>query len=465
MSLKDDVPTILAYVKNNKKYLAHNAELLTMFNGQLKPFVDKILQKTLSDNYYQKIKDRSIPINVLKRVADKTSKTYLDNPMRETEKKYKEDIDFYAQHFYLNQQMAKADEYSFLFKGYALEPYLHLGVPKLRVLPYDRFIPYSADLDDPTYVTHFIKLMGKIGIKNGARTMQKELFYIYTTDEFIAITDDGHQYSPAMEENEGVNPYGVIPFYYGNRGNDELLPTQDTDISEITKLIPVFLTDLSGAIMFQCFSVIYGIDVVAENLTMSPNAFWGLKSDPVSGKEPKIGTIKPETDIDKVINFIMTTFTFWLETRGIKVGNVGSIDAQGAASGIAKIIDEMDTTELVKKSMACFKKDEHAFFQMLKPLNNYWVQNNMLSGVEYRPNLWLKDFTTTTIFDEPEPMTDRKTQVETVQLEVNAGFLDKRSAMMELYPDLSADQIDARMALIANQNKIEVTEEEPPVNG
>ena len=459
MALKDQIPFLLEQVAAHKDYLQYNNDLLKIFNGKLLPYVDLILKKTLSDNYYQKIKSRILPINVLKRVTDKSSRAYSNKPVRETEEKYKLDLDFYKTHFYLDQAMNKADEYSFLFKGYALEPFLHNGLPKLRVLPFDRFIPISIDRDDPTYVTHFVKIMGKIKIARGNGYIEKDLYYAYTKDEFIAFTGDQELYLPDMASNEGVNPYGVIPFLYGNRGNDEIIPTQDTDVFSLTTILPVLMTDLAGAIMFQCFTIMYGIDVSAENLTMSPNAFWSLKSDKSSDKNPQLGTLKPEADIEKVISYIMTTFTFWLETKGIRVGNMGSTDVGAVASGISKIIDEMDTTEITKKSMECFKKEEHQFFQMLKPMNNYWVQNNMLAK-GYKPNLWLDDFQTTTIFDEPEPYLDRKTQVETIKMERDAGFLDQRSAIIELYPDLSPEQVDERMALTQRANTIEVEEDQ-----
>lgn len=445
MSLADKVPALLAHIQNYKKYLDVNREILDIFNGNLKPYVEQILKQTLSENYFEKIRSRVVPINVLKRITEKTAKTYIDKPERTVAEKYEADIEYYEKYFCMNQKMQKADDYAINFKGYALEPFIHKGEPRLRVIPYDKFLPYSDDPVDPTVVTVFIKFMGKVKIGDH---IEKELFYAYSDTEFYAFLDDGQTYAPAFAENGGINPYGVIPFFYGNRGNDELIPTQDSDTLTLTKMVPVILTDLAGAIMFQCFTIMYGIDVSAENLTMSPNAFWSLKSDKTSDKQPELGTLKPEADIEKVINYVMTIFSFWLETRGIKVGNIGQITGSNFASGISKIIDEMDTTELVMKSMEQFKKDEdYGFWPMMKAINNNWVATNQLTTKE-RPMLWGDDFEVSVAFDEPEPVMSREQLVTVTKLEEDSGYLDHESAMKRLHPDLTPEQIDDMMAKI-----------------
>lgn len=463
-TLKDTVPALLSYIKAHTLYLENNYKILDIYNGNLLPVVDQALARAFSPKYYEQIKDRIIAINVLKRISDKSARAYVTNPQRVTDEKYKENVALYEDMLYLNCKMQSADVYANLFKGYALELFLHMGYPKLRVLPYDRFLPYSDDQVDGTHMTAFIKFMGKRQRVRGDTYAMLEVYHIYTADEFIAVDSEGDTVQEDMVTSEGINPYGVIPFIYGNRGNDMLLPTQDTDTMSLTKMIPLLLTDLGGAIMFQCFSIVYGINVDSKNLTMSPNSFWDLKSDLAStgNGAPSVGTIKPEADVDKVLHFIMTTFTFWLETRGIRVGSTGTVDAQNAASGISKIIDEMDATELIQKSQEGFRKDEADFWQLLKVMNNYWVMNRMIThGVV--PTVFGDDFAVTTQFDAPEPMTDRATEVNTVKIERDAGFISTRQAIIQLYPDLTPEQVDEQLAEI-DQESGAVMQAPPPAN-
>lgn len=464
MAIRDNIPKYLKYIQDNRPYLEENRIKLDIFDGNLISYVKESLRKTLSDNYFSKIQERIIPINVLSRIVNKSSKAYVSAPSRETSDIYKSTVQYYENIFELNTKMQKADEYSNLFKGYALEPFLHNGKPRLRVLPYDRFLPYSDDQVDSTYVTAFIKFMGKrVLTKNGKDTIV-EVFHVFTNEEFVSFDTDGDVVEADLVENEGVNPYGVIPFFYGNRGNDVILPTQDTDMIPLTKMVPTLLTDLSGAILFQCFSIVWGIDVNSENLTMSPNAFWSLKSDKTSDKTPSVGTIKPEADIDKVIGFVMTTFTLWLETKGIRVGSIGSIDAGNAASGISKIIDEMDTTEIIQKSQAAFQSDESTgFWPLIAKMSNYWVMNNLISDT-VKPDFLGKDFVVTVVLDPPEPFLDRRSEVETLEIERNAGFTSTKRAVTQLNPDMDEDQIEELLEeieeeksnVVVSQNDTEV---------
>jgi len=466
MALKDKVPALLAHIKSHMRYLDHNTQILDVYNGNLLPVIDKaIAPPRFSQSYYDQIKERIIPINVLKRISDKSARAYVSKPERITQEKYKDTLSFYENIFYLDVNMQMADVYGTgLFKGFALEPFVHKGIPKLRILPYDRFLPYSDDETDNTVVTEFIKFMGKRKRQTSQGIVMREVFHIYSDNEFISIDEEGETVEEDLVLNDGINPYGVIPFIYGNRGNDELIPTQDTDTLSLTKMIPLLLTDLSGAIMFQCFSIVYGINVDSKNLTMSPNAFWDLKSDLVATGtgSPTVGTIKPEADIDKVLQFIMSVFTFWLETRGIRVGAVGNVEAASAASGISKIIDEMDATELIQKSQQAFKQDEYNFWQLIKVMNNYWVSKGMLNTA-YKPGLLLNDFEVVTQFDPPQPMQDRMSEVNTVKTERDAGFISTKQAIMQLYPDLTLEQVEEQMLEIESEHEMLVKEPQTEV--
>lgn len=456
MALKDKRPEILSYIKQYTPYLEYNACMLDIFEGGLKKYVLEVLKNSLSENYFNQIKERVLPINILKRYVDKVSGVYNQNPIRKTDEFNRELVKFYEDECDMNVVMHCADEFIQLFKGYALEPYLDdtlpIPAPRLRAIPYDRFLVYSNNLTDPLSPTVFIKIMGKTSVKTGRGYDQKMYYFVYTNEEFDAFDSSGDSLPMYLEGNGGVNPYGIIPFYYGFRSKTKLIPTQDMDIKAMTEMIPVMLTDMAGAIMYQCFSVIYGVDIKAENLKLSPNAFWDLKSDPVSGKEPKIGTITPEADVDKVIKFVMSTLSLWLETKGIKAGTIGSFDSSNVASGIAKLLDEADTTAIKKTNINAFKGDEKSIWQLISVMHNYWVSSGMLKG----QGLFTSDFDLSIEFDDPRPLVDRKTEVETVDLEVKSGYLDRRSAMKRLYPDLSEEQITERMLLIEKEGEINV---------
>jgi hypothetical protein len=431
-----EIKELLEFIKSHKDHLEKNHQKLEMYEGKLLPYVQDVMKATLSEHYYKQIEHRIIPINVLTRIIDKLSKVYSTPPIRKDEK-YQDFIDRVVDEAMLDVRMGMADEYSHLFKGYALEPYIDEGKIQIRTIPYDRFLVYSNDSVNPTKPTVFIKMMGKVKTTSG---QSLELYYAYSADEFLAFTSDGSRYEKAMEGNNGINPYGVIPFVYGNRSMISLIPQQDTDITQLTLMIPVLLSDLAGAIMFSCFSVIYGIDLKIDKIEKSPNSFWNFKTDAkAESPRPEIGTIKTDADIEKVLSFIKQTFAFWLETKGVRIGSLNSLDA-GNVSGISKIIDEMDVYEIKKKQITFFKQEESQLWELLKVMNNYWVK----SEEDYQSIVIGDDFAPTVTFDEPRPEISRKEQFEIVDAEYKGGYMDAATAIMSLYPDLNADDVSAR---------------------
>lgn len=437
----DRIEFYLKKIEENNKNIVTNHEKLRMYEGDLLPFVKDVMRKTLSDNYFRQIEHRIIPINVLTRIVDKLSKVYISPPVRKDEN-YQDFIDKMSDEVSVDLVMSNADEFSHLFKCYALEPFIDEGMPGIRVLPADRFTVIGEDRQNPMKVTTFIKHMGKI---NGSDT---NLFYAYTNEEFIPFTSKGEIYTPALEGNDGVNPFGVIPFVYGNRSKLSLVPTQDTDITQLTLMIPILLSDLAGAIMFSCFSVIYGIDLKIEKLEKSPNSFWNFKTDSKNDNaKPEIGTIKSDVDIDKVMSFIKQTFAFWLETKGVRIGSLNNVDA-GNVSGIAKIIDEMDVYEIKKQQINYFKKEEKDLWNLLAVMNNYWV----MSEPEYDGLMIGQDFNPTIVFDEPRPEIPRATEFATVNAEYLGGYMEAEDAIAILYPDLDEKEIEERAAYLDKVN-------------
>lgn len=443
--LKQKRKMIIDYIKAHRKFLSQNTEALDIYEGNLKPYVDSILQSSLSANYYHSIKDRILPINILQRFVDKVSTTYSKPPSRKSENpRSQEFVDFYQNTLQVNNSMSIADAYSHLFKGFALEPYINKnGVPALRELPFNSFLVMSDSLVNPEEETIFIKFMGKM-------TQDEEtlLLFVYTDTEFDAFYLNGNEATEYLIENEGINVIGTIPFVYGKRQKNRLIPTLDTDMLSIAKAIPCMITDGAGAQMYQAFSIIYGVDISTENLKMSPNALWSIKSDRESDKNPQLGVLTPTAQTDKIMEFVTTTFTLWLETKGVRVGSTGSMDAANMSSGISKIIDEMDVHELKKKSQYWFKQDEEELWNVKLPkIHNYWIKSGLLNPSmipqlmpeEQDPEIYVE-------FEAPRPMMSRMEEISEVKAEIELGTMTMEQAIRKLHPDMDDEMISETLS-------------------
>lgn len=449
--LREKRADLLNYIRSNHKFLENNKQLFEIFEGDLLNKVKAILRKTLSPSYYSKIEERLIPINILRRVIDKLSKVYAKAPKRtvlvgkETDQQL---LDYYVSLFDFDKRMNEADEYSNMLKGYALEPFMHTKGPRLRTLPFERFLPYSDDPIDPTEMTVFIKFMGKMPvikkIRGRDKEVMKDIFFTYDDEEFDAFDEDLETYEPALVNNEGINPYQTIPFLYDGRSRTTVLPTMDTDTLQMSLVVPTLFSDASGVVMFQCFSIFYGIDIDLDNVTYSPNALWSLKSDARSEKQPQLNVLKPEADIDKILQFISSTFISWLETRGVRTSGIGQADVS-TLSGISKIIDEMDTFEIRKANIERFRVAEKIFWEDKMPkIHNYWLSAGLAKGPAFS-----EEFEISIEFEEPKPMIAKKDIIAEKAMEVNSGFKSHETAIRELNPEWNDERVQEELNKIS----------------
>ena len=456
MALRNDIKTLVVHWKTLKDTLEHNSALFEIYEGNLLPYVLADLKAQLSQKSYDMVVHRVAPINILRRLIYKLSKIYSKPPVRNTEGGSDKDtvlLGDYVEQLDANTVMSNANEFFNLFKTTAIEPYLDRGEPRLRIIPSDRFFVYSNDPVNPMRPTHFVKIMGKI--KRGMH--ERTLFFAYTDSEFLAFDDNNDVVDEIMQRPDiaildGKNPYGAIPVVYINRSKHDLTPKVDSDTLAMTKLIPVLLSDLNYAVMFQAFSIIYGIDLDNEGLKMAPNAFWNFKSDPDVQTKPQIGVIKPDVNIDQVIRLIRAEVAFWLQSRNIKPGAMGDLSVESLPSGISKAIDEMDTSEDRQRQTSFFKDAERVLFDLIiNKMHPVWMRDpNFKMKQSFTPG-----FKVTAQFSEQHAMVNTSTAIADQVLKLTNGIQSKYGALQELYPDWDDAQIMEKLEEIQEEKQIE----------
>ncbi|RKZ07637.1 hypothetical protein DRQ25_11125 [Candidatus Fermentibacteria bacterium] len=452
MSLRDDIPKLLAHINDNRPLLTHNQKLFDIYEGNLLPYIEDALRSQLSEQSFEQARHRISPLNVLIRLIDKLSAIYQQKPVREAMSgigeravpKDSELLKWYELTLRINSRFNVSNEFFNLFKNDLIQPYVHGGAPKMRIIPSDRFLVYSNDPIDPTIPTHIILFMGsrveEIG-KEEFRTV--EIYHIYTDEEFLIVNSDGEvekKSMVALGNEDGINVFGVLPFVYINRSNNLLIPKADTDTLSMTVLLPLIMSDINYAVMFQAFSIIYTLNgKLPDNFKMAPNSVW-----PIEGRsdeeKPELGQIKPQVDIDQVLNLIQAELAFWLNTRGIKPGAItGAMTAQNFSSAISKMVDEMDTTEARNKQVEIYTDVEADFWELLlNQMHPVWVKGSL---VENR-TIWTPTSKVITNFAEQIPMVRRGDMIKDLKEEVAAGFTTRKNAVQRLNPKKNEDEID-----------------------
>lgn len=446
MSLANQVDILFNHVKSQREIINYNSDLFNIYEGDLLPYVIEELKNQLSLQSFEIAKKRIPPINVLQRLTDKLSQIYQQQPVRYVDTGSANDeelLNYYQNSMNFNSTMNASNEFYNLYKNNLIMPYIHQGKPGLRSISSDMFTVYSDSDVEPTKPSHLITFH-----KDG----YKQLFYVYTDQEFMIFDSEKkirYDLMARQYNEDGINIYGKIPGVYINRSRNLLIPKPDSDIKKMVILLPLMLADLNFGVMMQAFSILYGIDLNETGMTISPNAMWMFKSHEDSDKKPELGVLKPQIDIQPTLELIQAEISMWLQTKGIKPGAVGQLTAENFASGISKMIDEMDTSEERQKQVSVYTDAESQLWDLIiNHMHPVW-----LSKGEIDENIgWSDGVKVITNFHEQLPLLNRGQLVGDLKAEVDAGFTTRRRAIKKLNPRMSDADVDQLIAEIDEEN-------------
>lgn len=467
MALEPQVKeTIVAHLRSDKSRMDHNEILFNIFEGELKRYICKALDEQLSGNALIHAKSRIAPINVLKKITDKLSNIYQRDPSRMIDGNVPEsDIEllrWYELNFAINDTMNCADEFYNLAKSCLIQPFVHKGKPRLRAIPPHQFTVLSFDDIDPTVPTHVFVFYGK---GKNDRGDECDIWAVYTNENFYFIDQHGdviNRMMVEMDNPDGINVYGRIPFVYVKKTRNLLIPKIDTDTLAMTVLMPVLVTDLNYISMFSAFSVMYGIDVDDQGLTWNPSTFQRFKSKGDGETKPEVGTIKLEGDIDKTLNLIQSELSFWLNSIGLRAGNIGTLTQESFASGVSKLIDEADTTEARQKQITTFRTAESQLWDLVfNYMHPVWRDRRMIENQAKATPAG----EVIVNYAEQIPLGSRGQLVEDQQKEVAAGFTTRKRAIKRLNPKMTDEQIDELIEEIDAERTIEIEPDEDDIDG
>lgn len=440
------------YWDEKHDYHAQVFRLLDIYNGNLTPYLRDELKAmfkrpdgTISPSYDQAI-DRLAPINILQRVIAKQAKIYNRPPKREIpdgDEADKDMLEAYVDGMFMNRQMSIANQMFSLFNCAAVEPAARDGRLLLRPLLNSQFLPWSDDRFDPTNPTVFLVYHGKMKKGDGS---EKRVLRAYSDTDFSIFDEDGNQIEEFMNGNPGVNLLGEMPFEYFNRKQQiQLIPTLSDDTYRMSILIPLLLSDVSFALKFQAFSILYGIDVDDQTRPYSPNVMWIFKSQSPE-TPPSVGTLSPNVDSDKAVKFIQALLAFWLQTKGIRPGSVGQLTTENFTSGISKMIDEMDTFEDRQEQVTYFGPGEERLLdRTLKKFHPIWAAANAtpITGA------FTDSASIHVTFPEQLPRADRGQLVDVLIKEVDTLKVESRKgALQRLEPELSEKEVEEKLEAI-----------------
>lgn len=440
----------IIYADDNINRLISDYERYQIYNGQLKDIIKSAIKKEfiLQETVNEMI-NRIIPINIAQKVTNKLAGVYRIPPKRapvDENDGDQEAIDALSQPMEIDLNGKQANRYFKLCKIVAWEPYVNkLGFPKIRTLPAHTFTPISDDPIEPEQPTYFVK-----HIDMADQDKKNHVHIVWSDTEHYTM--DGHGMIIVDEENpEAINPYGKIPFVLIKDTLDRLIPLQDDDLISMQIAICLLLTDLAFATKYQAWSIIYLIGASTEKMSFNPNSIISLPI-PSSGIKPEIGTIKPDLDSDAMLRQVETLVGMLLTTKSLSVNAVlPGLQASNASSGVAKLLDQAESTEDKNDQKMFFIKAEKQLWDLIaKNCLPVWIKAGLVDpkyAYTFSP-----EFELSIVFPDMKPIMTEKEVIELQKMKVEAGFTTQEQALKATNPDLNDDQISELQAKINKES-------------
>ena len=459
MSLISKIPAILKHIEANQGRLSANKQTFDLIDGEILPLIYAAIDRQLSGESAKIAKDRVPPINILRKIIKKLSTIYSSKPTRDAGKDQAL-LDSWVDELGIDSIFAETNEAFNAAKYGVAEIYADKAKRTIGVRPceLDAVLPYSDDPINPARMTVMIKFMGEItkrkdglpinGKETSRQLKQSMTYLLYSDDEIIYIDSDGdvlHDQMAAMGIESGVNDFGVIPFGFIQRSRTKLLPKRDDDIISMSVLIPLLMGEGNFAMMFLSNPIIYGVDVDTKDLQMSPLSFWSVSSN--GAGNGKLEVLRPDMNIEALSKWIKDQLTMWLETKNIKAKGLSSVESGSVASGIALILEEMDTSEDRANQIPFFVDFEADFWWRFGKIHNILSQGQEIDELrKFSNNLIVK-----TTF-APTKIVEDSTQKEgRINASVQASTRSIESAVRELHPNWSNAEIEREVALIKEE--------------
>lgn len=472
MALQDKIPAVLEHINKYRPTMEFNQRLFSVLEGQLRKEVeDSLRQEMVSESAYSRACQRIPGINIHKKAVEKLSKTYANTVVRNAEEEIDKELmqtiekSATTDITMLNAQRLFNSQYSC-----AIEPFVEDGELRSRVLPAHTFLPFSDDDNNPLKMTVFIKFLPtevqriprtKVsGEEDKPEVREVQLFALYSTEEFLIIEDGGgirYDKMELMGAGDGKNPFGRIPFVYINRSDFQLIPFVNQEGMDVAVLIPKLLTDLNYATQFQSHSIIWTKNTNMQSLEINPDTVIDLgdRESPDHG-DPDIGIIRPEVEIEGILQLVQFELSAYLSTIGIKTSSIGSLMPGREASGISKLIDEGDASNEQKVQSKLFKKYEKEYWTLMAKAQSYFSDAGELNERRKFSDSFKDDFSV--IFSEAKAFKSDKEIIDELKMLRDAKLATKRQAIKRLNPDFTEKQLDEYIKELDAEKEKEMNE-------
>ena len=434
---------VIPYIRSNDNRIRVNEKLFDIYEGLLSPYVEEKLKRDLPKSWEVAI-ERMAPLNLFQRIILKLAKIYQQAPRRTVINGNDNDSKILAameEALDFNNQMNNNNELLETFQNSLLRLGQKDGKPFVRSIPSSEFLVMNLSPVDKTSDDLIILFMEpEKKTDESGDTVMNDIFWLFTDDQFAIVDSEGlRQDLEVLNEQDGTLPVDKKPFVYTNKSKNLVMPKVQVDQCSLAVLFPLMLTDLNFGHKFSFFSLLYTIDMNVENIKRDPDTVINFKTDTGVDGTGEVNTLDLNVDIDGSLKSFLTQLSLWMETKGMKAGSVGQMDTGNSASGVAKLIDESDTTEARNAQVSLYQNTEREFWNLLlKHYYPFWVDQELIPNLgKFSESAYVE-----TVFIPSIPLYTRGNMVKDLKEEHEAGYITRKDVVKTLNPTKTEKEVE-----------------------
>lgn len=213
------------------------------------------------------------------------------------------------------------------------------------------------------------------------RGKQKRTF-IFWSNKYHFTTDQNGYYIEDLSPEDKINPIQILPWINFAKDQDTHFWAEGgDDLIDGSVLINVLLTDLFTIANNQGWGQLVATGKnLPDRFKLGPQRAVILEYD-TGDPTPTLDYVNASPDLQGLMNMIEMYTALLLSTNNLSPRNIsGKLDVSNVASGIAKLVDESESTEDITEAQQEFKDKEPVIWEIFKRWRDLYGDRNLLTS-------------------------------------------------------------------------------------
>lgn len=461
-----------------------------VYRDKIKKWVlHSLLNEGFKPETIAQMENRASNISICRKIVNKLAQTYIGGVERKVDDASSQlSIDALADELDVNTALKKSDRYRQLFKNTSvqvvarrcMEP-LEDGYEEKYTIALKVLAPWEYDVVQDYYnpekamafiLTDFPErhnfvidsIDGSQGYRSGMEfdmnrgdrkeqsiaddpsdTGIEKRTFIFWSNKYHFTCDLGGQILQMVEDNQNLNPIGILPFVDIHMDQDgEYWAQGGEDLIDGSILVNKELTDLNFVTFHQGFGqlVISGKDL-PKKIEGGPNnamLFDVREGDPT----PQVFYATSNPPVESWLNKIKSQLAMLLSTNDLAPRLISaSLDASNVESGISKLIENSEVTASHQDVQNIYQDAEPYMWEVIRRWHSLYAESSLLKeDLQLIPVF--TDSNVKVKFIQTKPIVSEKENLEVLKLRKELGLDTLAGIILKDNPDLSKEEAEQK---------------------